>query len=130
MRVQSETVQAAVGESAEFALEALGVDACPARWRPTSRLSLLPCADVLVGSMAGTGHSPAMETLTGHRFWGSAGASARVEVELASWVVAELQGGLGVPWTRHEFYFAPSDVVYRMPYVGGSVAAGLGVRFP
>jgi hypothetical protein len=129
MRTESESVHAITGGDATFTLEALGLEACPVRWQVASSASLVPCAALQAGSLEGRGQS-IIDPQSTRRFSASAGASVRLEVELARWLVAEIQGGGAAPLVRHDFYFAPSDIVYSVPSVGAFGVIGLGARFP
>jgi hypothetical protein len=57
---------------------------------------------------------------------------ARGGVTLDDFFLIELQGEFGVPLTTPSFGFDqnPDDPAFRVPVVGGSVRAGLGIRFP
>ena len=129
MRTASESVHALTGGDATFTLEALGLEACPARWQLASSASLVPCAALQAGSLEGRGQS-ITDPQSARRFSASAGVSVRLEVELARWLVAEVQGGGAATLLRHDFYFAPSDTVYSVPSVGAFGGVGLGGRFP
>jgi hypothetical protein len=129
IRTASESVHPLTGGDAIFTLEALGLETCPARWQIASSTSVVPCAALQAGSLQGKGQSvPDSQTAT--RLWASAGIALRLEIELARWLVAEVQGGAAAALVRHDFYFAPSDTLYSVPSVGAFGGIGFGVRFP
>jgi hypothetical protein len=71
---------------------------------------------------------------SGSRPWAAPGTSARLQWELLSRVVLEVEGGVNVPLVRDNFFFGNStDMLQRVhgvPAAGGFFAAGVGTHFP
>ena len=59
--------------------------------------------------------------------WASSGISVRGEI--SPWTPLSIRTSIGavLPWTRHEFYFAPDTEAFSVPRLGfrGTLAAAL-----
>jgi hypothetical protein len=120
--------------TASLHYEALQVDGCPIQVALETFVRFYPCATFEVGSLQGQGNgSISHENVT--RPWAAAGLIGRSSWRIVDHLYLELQGGLNFPFVRDTFLLggatkADSTLVYAVPTVGGTVGAGLGVRFP
>lgn len=113
---------------ARFHLTAVYTVACPVRWPAESSWSLRPCVDFDVGRLTGRGlGSDRIETRRG--LWASAGLAGRGEVHVWGPVWLAALVGAVVPLARHEFYFAPDAVVFRVPAIGWRGAGFVSLLF-
>ena len=126
LRAARSLSDATVGDAAASFQWMVGhVDVCPLRVTPVAPLSLRPCALGALGALRGKGggvSTPRNQT----GFWSEIGLGLRLEATLASWLVAEAQGELGFPLSRHEFVFdEPTREIHTVPSVSGSALIGL-----
>ncbi|MET0414265.1 MAG: hypothetical protein ABW217_23340 [Polyangiaceae bacterium] len=113
---------------ARFHLTAVYAVGCPVRWPAAGWWSLRPCVDVDVGRLTGRGlGSDRIETRRG--LWASAGVAGRGEVHVWGPVWLAALVGAVVPLARHEFYFAPDAVVFRVPAIGWRGAGFVSLLF-
>jgi hypothetical protein len=113
---------------ANFHLTAVYAVGCPVRWPAMGWWSLRPCVDVDVGRLTGRGlGSERIETRRG--LWASAGLAGRGEVHVWGPVWLAALVGAVVPLARHEFYFAPDAVVFRVPAIGWRGAGFISLLF-
>ena len=107
------------GVQAEFALLAAQAVASPLRWPARETWSLQPCVELELGSLVGRGRGSAVALPKSRStWWGSTGLALRAE--LAPWGPIRLAAAFGatVPFSRHEFFFAPDIVAFRVPALG------------
>jgi hypothetical protein len=107
------------GVHAEFELLAAQVVASPLRWPARGFWSLQPCVELELGSLVGRGQGSAVaQPKSRSTWWGSTGLALRGEV--APWGPLRLAAAFGatVPFSRHEFFFAPDIVAFRVPALG------------
>jgi hypothetical protein len=113
---------------ARFHLTAVYTVACPVRWPAEGSWSLRPCLDFDLGRLTGRGlGSERIETRRG--LWASAGLAGRGEVHVWGPVWLAALVGAVVPMARHEFYFAPDAVVFRVPAMGWRGAGFISLLF-
>lgn len=113
---------------ARFHLTAAYAVGCPVRWPVEGWWSLRPCIDLDVGRLTGRGlGSERIETRRG--LWASAGLAGRGEVHVWGPVWLAALVGAVVPFSRHEFYFAPDAVVFRVPAIGWRGAGFVSLLF-
>jgi hypothetical protein len=128
-RVQSdETSIGAASIQARFALIAARAVVCPLRLPARGIWSLQPCVELDIGRLSGSGGGSAITRPTEQGgLWASSALSLRAELE--PWAPLRLSASFGavVPWTRHEFFFAPDTVAFRVPALGfrGTIAGSL-----
>jgi len=115
---------------AHFDLSAAYAMGCPIRIPARGAWSLQPCVDTDLGRLSGAGKGSAVTHTTRRSgLWASTGLALRAEVapfgplRLATWL------GATVPWTRHEFFFAPDTVAFQVPRVGWRGAVSGAVMF-
>jgi hypothetical protein len=128
-RVQSRELSVGpAGIQARFELLAAHAVACP--WRLPARgiWSLRPCLELDVGVLGGEGNGAAlMRSADREGVWASSGLSLRAE--LSPWTPLSISTSIGavLPWTRHEFYFAPDTEAFSVPRLGfrGTLAGAL-----
>jgi len=107
------------GVQAEFELLAAQAVACPLRWPAREVWSLQPCAELELGRLVGRGRGSAVaQPKSRSTWWGSTGLALRGEV--APWGPLRLAAAFGatLPLSRHEFFFAPDIVAFRVPALG------------
>jgi hypothetical protein len=91
-------------------------------------LALAPCLGVDLGAVTGEGSNLPNEA-TRTRFWGSVDLLARLSLALGRVFFVEVEGGLGLPFTRYQFVFRNPDTdVYSVPAGTGVLTARIGVR--
>lgn len=128
-RVQSrEQSVGAAGIQARFELIAAHAVACPLRLPARGIWSLRPCVELDVGELAGAGEGIGLMRITDREgLWASSALSLRGEIE--PWAPLAISASVGavLPWTRHEFYFFPDTVAFRVPELGfrGTLAGAL-----
>lgn len=116
------------GIQARFELISAHAVACPVRLPARGIWSLRPCLELEVGELGGEGNGSALMRST-HRegVWASSGLSVRGEI--SPWTPLSISASMGavLPWTRHEFYFAPDTEAFSVPRLGfrGALAAAL-----
>lgn len=118
----------AAGIRARFDLIAAHAVACPVRLPARGMASLRPCVELEVGQLGGEGNGAAVLRNTDRDgLWLSSALSLRGEI--SPWAPLSLSASLGavLPWTRHEFFFAPDTVAFRVPPLGfrGTLAGAL-----
>lgn len=118
----------AQGGTAEFALDALSVDACPVRAR-FSALEVRPCVSVLGGRFAARGSNTENPASGGGRPFGMVGGSALVAVRLVWRLEASARFAAGANLVRDSFEFTPV-VFHDVPAISVAVSLGAGVRWP
>ncbi|MCK6532778.1 MAG: hypothetical protein L6Q84_07375 [Polyangiaceae bacterium] len=117
---------------AEFSLYALRISACPLRLMAGSRLALVPCAGLEAGLVraAGKASERIVEPKSAEELWLAGHALGRVELSPDPGLAFGLEGGVGFPFTRHEFMLEKPDVVvHAVPAVSWSASAGMVARF-
>jgi len=105
------------------------LDACPIRKRLVETLYVRPCVGFEGGTLAGGGLAIAFarnET----RPWLGARLLGRIDWTFLDTLSLEVQIGAVAPFTRDEFVFDPSTLIYRAPALMPFAVLGLGVRFP
>jgi hypothetical protein len=128
-RVQSSELSVGTaGIRARFELIAAHVVACPVRLAANDFWSLRPCVELDLGQLGGEGDGTALTSNTQRKgIWASSALSLRGEV--TPWTPLSISTSIGavLPWTRHEFYFAPDTVAFRVPKLGfrGTLEAAL-----
>jgi hypothetical protein len=65
-----------------------------------------------------------------HRLWAAAALPVRFRVEVSTRWFVELEAAARMPLIRDEFVFQPQTALFKVPSVGGTTAAGVGVTFP
>jgi hypothetical protein len=119
------------GESREATMRwiAARLALCPAPIQVSPPFSLGACLDADLGGLRAEGRGVA-HPRADMRPFAALGLSARAQVRPSRTWFVELGGGVWSPLTRNTFVFEePRRVVYEMPRVGWSLAAGAGLRF-
>jgi hypothetical protein len=112
---------------AAFALDLLGLDACPLRV-VVFRLEARACAAGALGRLSAQG-SVTYDPRSVERPFATAGGALRLEVPIGSRVEVRGRFGAGAALWRDAFEFTP-DVFHRVGSVTLVGDVGLGVRFP
>ncbi len=123
----------ASGVGARFTWLLARPELCPLRPQLFDELRLELCAGADLGALITSGRGldqPAQST----RFWAAPGASARLAWLLNGGFLLELGGGLSVPLRRYPFAYEAGTAlgeveVHTVPWVAGTLNAGLGYRF-
>ena len=114
---------------ARFQLAFARAEACPLALSPAAQLAFLPCAAFDAGVVAAAGGGvPDPKSPTA--FWSGASLIARIQLDLQDFLLFEVQGELGTPFTRERFYFEqPEATAHTVDSVRWGVGAAVGVRF-
>jgi hypothetical protein len=124
---QSLSGWAALGGTADFALDSVELDLCPVRVG-AGRFDARACATGLGGRLAATGsqtYAPASRS----RPFATAGGTVRVGLAVGERLVIEASAGAAATLVRDAFEFAP-DVFHRVPALAVDAALGLGFHLP
>jgi hypothetical protein len=114
----------------QLELTALNATLCPLQLLAHETWSLRPCVALEGGRITGTGTGSALvQRAARHAVWLSSGLSLRAGVSL--WGPLELSTSVGatLPWVRHEFFFAPDIVAFRVPALGWRAAGSVTAMF-
>jgi hypothetical protein len=126
--LESPNLNVARGE-ARFQLAFARAEACPLALRPTAHLALLPCAAFDAGVVAASGGG-VPEPNSPKAFWSGVSFVARMQLDLQDFLLFEVQGELGTPFTRERFYFEDPEVTaHEVDEVRWGAGAAIGVRF-
>jgi hypothetical protein len=117
------------GGEASFQLAFARAEGCPLALTPTAHLALLPCAALDAGIVAASGGGvadPKSPTI----FWSGVSLIARMQLDLQDFLLFEVQGELGAPFTRERFYFErPEVTAHEIDHVRWGAGAAVGMRF-
>jgi hypothetical protein len=115
----------------ELRLFGVTFEGCPMRARLWQRLSLEPCAKVLLAVRAATGgppSNPTAESNTGS--WIDIGGLLRALYDISDTAWIEISAEGFAPLVRDRFHtFAPGIAVFGVPGAGARGAFGLGIHF-
>ena len=114
--------------SAEFEWAAAQLSVCPIGFSPTRAWDLRACGVFQAGRLRAAGFAtlqPAAKSI----FWGAAGVELEARVALVGPLWFGLDSALELPFSRERFYFDPGQTLHRVPALGASFGAGLGLRF-
>jgi hypothetical protein len=126
--LKSPNLNVARGE-ARFQLAFARAEACPLALSPTAHLALLPCAAFDAGIMAASGGG-VPDPKSPKAFWSGASLIGRMQLDLQDFLLFEVQGELGTPFTRERFYFEqPEATAHTVDSVRWGMGAAVGVRF-
>jgi hypothetical protein len=116
-RVQSGPVPIDGGQArAEFDLIAAYAVGCPVRLALSHAASLQPCVDLDLGRLRGSGAGTELtRSSTRGGWWASTGLALRAEATPVGPLRLSASWGPVLPWTRHEFFFSPDTVAFRVP---------------
>jgi hypothetical protein len=115
------------GGTARFALDVLGLDACPFRLA-VSRFEARACAAASLGRLAAEGSST-YDPATRTRSFATAGGTARLAILLPWHLEVRARIGAGATLWRYAYQFSP-EVFHRAASVTLVGDVGIGVRFP
>lgn len=103
---------------------------CPVRLPSRGPWSLRPCLDLDLGKLTGRGSGPnVLEGRSRSGLWASAGAGVQLAVDVWGPIRLGVFAAALVPLARHEFYFGPDTLAFRVPALGARGAALAGVTF-
>src|SRR5262249_53697660 len=117
----------APGGTADFALDVLALDLCPARLR-IGPVDVRACAAGMGGRLRADGHDTYFPA-SGPRPFASAGGNVLLQMDLPARLAITASAGAGVTLVRDAFEFRP-DVFHHVAPVTGVAALGLGLRLP
>jgi hypothetical protein len=114
--------------SARFEWVAAQLLVCPLGLRPADAWDARICGLFRAGRLRGAGFDTD-EPATKSVFWSSAGAQLETRFKLIGPVWGGLEGAVELPFSRDRFYLEPQETLHRVPAVGMSFGAGLGLLF-
>jgi hypothetical protein len=124
----SDFVEGAV--RAHFQLRAAYALFCPVRFPRNGRWALRPCVDLDLGALSGTGNGAGL--IRGSEkvgLWASGGLGLQGQAVIWGPLRLSLLFSGVAPFGRHEFFFGPDTLAFRVPAVGWRAAACLGLMF-
>lgn len=117
------------GASSSFQLALARPRACGFALPIGRSMRAMPCLAVELGLLTGRG-TDIDEPRTEQRFWAAIQLPARLEADLGSVLLLQLEASLVVPLTRYQFVFLePETSIYDVPALGFAAALRLGATF-
>jgi len=116
------------GGHGEFTWVAARVSLCPVRWAPSAALGFRPCVFGDAGQLKAEGFLT-LGSAERRLFWSASGLELQFEAELIGPVTIGAEAGVFTPFRRDLFFFGANETVHRIPAVGMTASAGIGLRF-